>query len=597
MSAKVLKPKIFFGKEGEDSSRWMKRYECFRKACKWSDSEATDYLDLFLEGRSLNWYKGFTINNKEWEIVKAKFLEVFTDKDEETTSWNEMIKFDCNGKDSIEISGLLTHLFAKAKIVSENEKLKYLMKSLDPSKRRKILESNADTFENALEILAREEKYSKLIGEESNDETKTKKIIKEMEVMDSLVKRVDSLSLNLLNREREMEKLIRDPTEKQSYRSYANYKCYNCNQYGHRIDQCRYPKITEDSPNIIDRKVHSAEKVVKEINCMELEPVDLELFSAEKRHNSEENSSKSKRTRVVDEILDKDVGKFSKNHHIIQSRSPATIKLSADVTPYSIGKNLANSKVDLSYSQLLQVSPSIRSELINLCKKQETKELGNVEFDESMNTNCRGLVKIFNDRYWAILDTGVACSVISTAFMEEIGLEVDEKSDQVVITADGTKHSTLGSVTGLPIKVANYSFPCKALVLELAKPLLILGTDWFSKYNAVIDIKSKEIILEKPEVDVVMRLYINKPNHKIRDEYELFGIGIEQTTVKDDKESTIINLKDALNGYENIFASNLSELTQTDVVEHAIDTGDSKPVRQYPSHDIDERLRDKQNQG
>ncbi|OMJ16643.1 hypothetical protein AYI70_g6469 [Smittium culicis] len=380
MSAKVLEPKIFFGKEGEDSSRWIKKYESFRKACRWSDSEATDYLVLFLEGRSLNWYKGFTINNKEWEIVKAKFLEVFTDKDEENTSWNELIKFDCSGKDSIEISGLLAHLFSKAKIVSESQKLKCLMKSLEPNKRRKILEANSETFENALEILAREEKYEKLIGEEFNDDTKTKKIIKEMDVMDSLVKRFDSLSLNLLNREREMEKLIRGPTEKQPYRSYSNYKYNNCNQYGHRIDQCRYPKISEDNQKNIDKQVDSSEKFVKEINCIELEPVNLEIFTAEKRHNPEENSSKSKRTRVVDEISDKDAENFHKNHPIIQSRSPATIKLSANITPYYIGQNLANSKVDLSYSQLLKVSPNIRSELINLCKRQEIKELGNFDF-------------------------------------------------------------------------------------------------------------------------------------------------------------------------------------------------------------------------
>ncbi|OMJ23667.1 hypothetical protein AYI70_g2112 [Smittium culicis] len=161
MSAKVLEPKIFYGKEGEDSSRWMKRYECFREACKWSDSEATDYLDLFLEGRSLNWYKGFTINNKDWETVKLNFLEVFADKDEEITAWNELIKFDSTGKDSIEISGLLTHLFSKAKISNDHEKLKYLMKSLEPSKRRKVLEAGAETFKSALETLTRKEKFEK----------------------------------------------------------------------------------------------------------------------------------------------------------------------------------------------------------------------------------------------------------------------------------------------------------------------------------------------------------------------------------------------------------------------------------------------------
>ncbi|OMJ08055.1 hypothetical protein AYI70_g11798 [Smittium culicis] len=144
---------------------------------------------------------------------------------------------------------------------------------------------------------------------------------------------------------------------------------------------------------------------------------------------------------------------------IIQSRNPVNIKLSQNKIPYSIGKYLDNSKADFSYSQLLQVAPCVRSELIGLCKKQDTKELSNVETEESNNTSCRGIIKIFDDRHWAVLDTGAARSVMSTALMKEIGLEVDSESYQTVITADGTRHSTPGVVSKAHIEIANYDFP------------------------------------------------------------------------------------------------------------------------------------------
>ncbi|OMJ07734.1 hypothetical protein AYI69_g11340 [Smittium culicis] len=456
MSAKVLEPKIFFGKEGEDSSRWMKRYECFRKACKWSDTEATDYLDLFLEGRSLNWYKGFIINNSDWEVVKAKFLEVFTEKDEEATSWNELIKFNSAGKDSIEISGLLTHLFSKAKIVSESEKLKYLMKSLDSAKRRKILESGAESFESALDILTKEEKYDKLIGDHENEDSSTKKLIKDLDNMDTLIKRFDSLSLNLLNRERELDKYLHRPVERPNYRTSQNFKCFNCNQYGHRMEQCRYLKTLEGNVKNSEMDKPIEGNRTKEIHCFDVQCEGTEIFAAEKRPITEDSASINKKVRVFDNEIDKDIK--TKKHPVIQSRKPAVIKLSSNSEPYSIGLDLANSKADLSYSQLLQVAPSVRSELIGLCKRQDTKEINQVDFDDSMSTNCRGLVKLFGERYWVILDTGAACSVMTSAFMNDIGLEIEQKSDQTIITADGTKHRTMGSVSSLPITIANFSF-------------------------------------------------------------------------------------------------------------------------------------------
>ncbi|OMJ27436.1 hypothetical protein AYI69_g3127, partial [Smittium culicis] len=121
--------------------------------------------------------------------------------------------------------------------------------------------------------------------------------------------------------------------------------------------------------------------------------------------------------------------------------------------------------------------------------------------------------------------------------MSEIGLEIDDKDTQTVVTADGSMHNKIGSITSLPITIEDYIFPCDTLVLELSKPLLILGTDWFSRYNAVIDLKSKELVLEKPEKEI----------------------------------------EDTITKFQDIFATDIKELTQTKVTEHFIDTGDAQP--------------------
>ncbi|OMJ08794.1 hypothetical protein AYI69_g10929 [Smittium culicis] len=527
MSARTLEPKVFLGKEGEDPNRWIKRYECFRKAYKWTDEEAVDYLDLFLEGRALNWYKGYIIANKDWANLNIKFCETFIDQDEETTSWNELINFSSEGKDVIEINGILTQLYSKAKISNESEKLKYLMKSLPSDKKRKILEKSITTFEEALSVLATEEKFQKIINNSDESPVEVKKSTKEVDTMKKLIDRFDGLSLNLISREKELEELIKSAQGSMQYRNYSNYKCFNCDRYGHKTEQCRNQNLQKiQNENGVNSSKMPVKNVSSEINCIDLDLFQNEVFLAEKRTNIEKLGNTPKRTRVVDKAPSSSELEEFVSKPRAQSRKPAAIKLSQNSTPYSIGHDLANSKVDLSYSQLLQVAPSVRSELIGLCKKQDVKELSNVESEVSNNTNCRGIVKIFDDRHWAVLDTGAACSVMSTALLKEIGLEVDSDSYQTVITADGTRHTTLGTVTQIPIEIANYKFPCDILIMDLDKPILILGTEWFSKYNAVLDLKSKELILEKPDVDVVLKLYTSKPKRIVRDEYEVYGIGI-----------------------------------------------------------------------
>ncbi|OMJ11722.1 hypothetical protein AYI70_g6627 [Smittium culicis] len=332
--------------------------------------------------------------------------------------------------------------------------------------------------------------------------------------------------IDLIAKEKKCKNLSVVPTT-------SSIKCGNCSNYGHRSEDCKVKQSSSNPNNNVSKK-NSHNKVPnsqqKDISCIEIErksDIESDIFIAEKRPSSEATQEITKRSRIVDVIDDNVLIKEFKDRPKIQSRRPAEIKLSLNSTPYSIDHNLSTTKANLSLAQLLQVAPSLRNELLNLCKRSDPKYLDKVETEESPNTNCRGLVKIFHERYWAILDTGAACSVISTALMNQIGLEVDTGDSQVVITADGSKHNTLGTISKIPIKIANYDFPCNALVLDIDKPVLIMGTEWFSEYNAIIDLRARELVLEEQNVDVVLKIFVNSPKRRMRDEIEVHGIAIE----------------------------------------------------------------------
>ncbi|OMJ30133.1 hypothetical protein AYI69_g337 [Smittium culicis] len=348
-----------------------------------------------------------------------------------------------------------------------------------------------------------------------------------MDVMKKFIDRFDGLSLNLLNREKELESLIKSTQEKLQNKNYSKYKCFNCDKYGHSAEYCKNPPRNRQFKDNNYFKNNSENEVNKDLNCLEFDFDKNEVFMAENININDISAKPNKRTRIVEpEPTRIEIAEYADKPKI-QSRKPATIKISQDTIPYSIGKYLTNSKADLSYSQLLQVAPS------------------------------------------AVLDTGAACSVMLTALIKEIGLEVDSESYQTVITADGTRHSTLGVVSQVPIEIANYDFPCDVLIMDLKKPILILVTEWFSKYNAILDLKSKELILENPVLEVVLKLYKINPKIILRDEYEVFGVGVSKEAIN--KLSIPNTFSDLLNKYSSLFASEILEITQTEATENSIE--------------------------
>ncbi|OMJ09509.1 hypothetical protein AYI69_g10625 [Smittium culicis] len=309
MNNRTFEPKIFRGKSSEDTDRFIKRYECFGKSCLWTDSEFVDYLDLFLEDRSLT----------------------------------------CIGKDSVEIKGTLKYLFEKAKIVSPSEKLRYLTKSLP-----------------VIELIAIEEKNEKLISNSGVSNVEKKLVVKDYDPVETLIQKFDEFSLNMLNRDRgytySSQPQLPKPTSP---------RCNNCFQYGHKTEFCKDKSYNQNSYNNSTKNNSynsNLPPIQKEVSCIEVESKifpETDIYMAEKRPIVDGQQVTPKRSRILETTSTEDLAPEYKDRPKIQSRRPAETKLSFNTIPYSIGQNLNNTKADLSLAQLLQAAPSLRNELMN----------------------------------------------------------------------------------------------------------------------------------------------------------------------------------------------------------------------------------------
>ncbi|OMJ29938.1 hypothetical protein AYI69_g536 [Smittium culicis] len=382
-------------------------------------------------------------------------------------------------------------------ITEESIKLKMLLSAISTRNYKLVLKNKKSNYKDAIELIIEEEELNKIVNgkyfktesAEKSILSADKKIVKVQnpgttsEMYEELSKQFRDLKINLISR---LDKL---KVKKFGYRDrnivdqelYKSGGCFNCKQKGHRKFEC--PMLKDDIKS-------------KQLQCIELEkgidniPVLESLLEIEKR--ARENGASTE----VDGPRLKRLAAKSKNEEIVSEtdvikkshlrlRKSKNIRLTEKVEKYSIENDMLNMIPKINLAQLLNVSPQIRKDLSESFKKIETREVGYIEREYDNITSCRALVEIHGRHYDAVVDTGAACSVVTSGMLDTLGLEVDSPSTQIIVTADGTRHEALGK--------------------KEAKNL-ILGMDWFVDHDAVIDIKNSEIILLKNHYDVILSL-------------------------------------------------------------------------------------------
>ncbi|PKY60196.1 hypothetical protein RhiirA4_333276 [Rhizophagus irregularis] len=134
---------------------------------------------------------------------------------------------------------------------------------------------------------------------------------------------------------------------------------------------------------------------------------------------------------------------------------PAPIE---QLNEFNVANYLRDLPCGLSVGQAAHEIPKYRSGLIRAVKRTREKETNFVErqnnsADSDQTTAARCELYVGREPISAVIDSGAATSIITKSLMKQLGYQINQPSNMVIVTANGTRVRALGVITELPIHI------------------------------------------------------------------------------------------------------------------------------------------------
>src|SRR5436189_2143920 len=180
-----------------------------------------------------------------------------------------------------------------------------------------------------------------------------------------------------------------------------------------------------------------------------------------------------------------------------------------------------------SIAETMKFTPNLKKELRETNEKYNDE--GKIKYinaeDKSKYTPIKCVSNIEGIKVETIIDTGAGISAITRGLMEKLQWEEDEESDLILVTADNTKHNSLGRMREIYFLIEGKKVSASEIeIIESPEKLLILGTDWAHEKEGKIDLKNNVLEIESEEgnvkipVEFIQRIEIEEDNDSEEDE-------------------------------------------------------------------------------
>ena len=114
-----------------------------------------------------------------------------------------------------------------------------------------------------------------------------------------------------------------------------------------------------------------------------------------------------------------------------------------------------------------------------------------------------GTLRINSVPATVLFDSGASHSFISQVFAEAHGIEFVGLTPPLVIRSPGHSYRTSMVSHGVLITIRSFQFPSSLIALKSDDIDVILGMDWLSKFQAVIDCAARSVTVTHPSGDTV----------------------------------------------------------------------------------------------
>ena len=108
----------------------------------------------------------------------------------------------------------------------------------------------------------------------------------------------------------------------------------------------------------------------------------------------------------------------------------------------------------------------------------------------------------------AVLDSRVAISIITKSLAKKLKLKANKPFSIVVVTADSTRIWALGIIEKASLTILYLSISTTLQIINSKDDTLLLGTDWFTQTNAVLNFKTNKVHLQYSEQEVEVSITV-----------------------------------------------------------------------------------------
>lgn len=217
--------------------------------------------------------------------------------------------------------------------------------------------------------------------------------------------------------------------------------------------------------------------------------------------------------------------------------------IAAHIQPYNIVADLQQQKANISFGQLFQISPKLRSDVNRSLRKPGARNNTKMsaQLSDQIGPNATALycdAEVRGRMIPLIIDSGAAGSIVSCQFLNEVGIAIDRPSTTLMINVNGERKRPLGEVLNFPITVQGVTVPIDVVVTDALTYSAIVGNDWLSKVNASIDYGTASMIIhwQGKETEIPIE-FLEMPDVRRRKQEEAIHAEIEEIDGDEERDS------------------------------------------------------------
>ena len=179
--------------------------------------------------------------------------------------------------------------------------------------------------------------------------------------------------------------------------------------------------------------------------------------------------------------------------------TPASIE---SIEEFHVADYIKDLPCGLTIGQAARLVPGYRSQLRNATTRHYNKEeketnLINSDEDDENTTAAKINIRINGKALSAVVDSGAATNIITSALQKRLKLGIDKPSKMVMVTANGTRIKSSGIINKVPLTIGKSQVPSFFEVLESKDETLILGNKWLRKMDAILDWKQSILTIRQ----------------------------------------------------------------------------------------------------